>query len=83
MRTRVLFLLCLILMLSAFPLEVRAESETKSGVSSREVADYAMSWVGKISYRLGAREELYEGGESDCSWFLFQLCLKPLHHFVR
>ena len=60
-------------MLSAFPLEVRAESETKSGVSSREVADYAMSWVGKISYRLGAREELYEGGESDCSWFLFHI----------
>ncbi len=73
MRARAAFLLCLILTLSLVPLEVRAEDGTDSGVSPREVADYAMSWVGKISYRLGAREELHEGGESDCSWFLFHI----------
>lgn len=54
-----------------------AAEEGEEGAADRplmcEVADYAASWVGRISYRLGAYEDLHEGGESDCSWFLFHV----------
>lgn len=45
-----------------------------SNPKGTEVAEYAKSWVGKISYYLGASEPLKNGGQSDCSWFIFH-CL--------
>ena len=45
-----------------------------SNPKGQNVAEYAKSWVGKVSYYLGASGPLVEGGQSDCSWFIFH-CL--------
>lgn len=53
-----------------------SSSNTSIGTNpkGKDVAEYAKSWVGKISYYLGASDPLVEGGQSDCSWFVFH-CL--------
>lgn len=53
-----------------------SNSNTSIGTNpkGKDVAEYAKSWVGKISYYLGASDPLVEGGQSDCSWFVFH-CL--------
>ena len=51
-----------------------SNSTLAENAKGKDVAEYAKSWVGKISYYLGASEPLVEGGKSDCSWFVFH-CL--------
>lgn len=51
--------------------------ELKYSVSGQDIVDYAKTWVGKISYTLGANGPLVAGGKSDCSWFIFRV----LEHF--
>ena len=41
--------------------------------ATNDVVQYALSWVGKISYGFGARGDLHAGGESDCSWFVYHV----------
>ena len=60
----------------------------------KEMLDYATFWVGKISYASSQnntdpnnhrREELHEGGETDCSWFVYHVLFRYglLEHFVH
>jgi hypothetical protein len=60
----------------------------------KEMLDYATFWVGKISYASSQnntdpnnhrREELHEGGETDCSWFVYHVLFRYglLNHFVH
>lgn len=52
------------------------EAEIPKTTLGRQICRDAKSWVGRISYRLGANEELVDGGESDCSWFIFHIFAK-------
>ena len=52
-------------------------NELQNKVTGEEIVAYAKTWVGKISYTLGANGPLYAGGKSDCSWFIFRV----LEHF--
>ena len=47
--------------------------ELRYKVTGQEIVAYAKTWVGKISYTLGANGPLYVGGKSDCSWFIFRV----------
>lgn len=60
----------------------------------QEMLDYATYWVGKIDYASGQNdtdphghrfEELHDGGETDCSWFVFHVLFRYglLTHFVH
>ena len=51
----------------------------------QEMLDYATFWVGKISYASGQNdtdphghrfEELHDGGETDCSWFVYHVLFR-------
>ncbi len=50
-----------------------SSTASTSGAARTNVAEYAKSWVGKISYYLGASGALVEGGQSDCSWFIYHV----------
>lgn len=58
-------------------LAAESEEQTKTTVTNQDIVDYAVSWVGKIQYALGANGELSDGGSSDCSWFIYRV----FHHF--
>lgn len=60
----------------------------------QEMLDYATFWVGKISYASSQNgtdpdnrrsRELYDGGATDCSWFVFHVLFRYglLKHFVH
>lgn len=51
--------------------------ELRYKVTGDDIVAYAKTWVGKISYTLGANGPLVAGGKSDCSWFIFRV----LEHF--
>lgn len=60
----------------------------------QEMLDYALYWVGKIDYASAQNgtdphnkrfEELYEGGSTDCSWFVYHVLFRfgLLNKFVH
>ena len=60
----------------------------------QEMLDYATYWVGKIDYASAqnntdphhqSHEELYDGGKTDCSWFVYHVLFRfgLLNHFVH
>ena len=60
----------------------------------QEMLDYATYWVGKIDYASAQNDtdphnqrfdELYEGGKTDCSWFVYHVLFRYglLDHFVH
>lgn len=59
-----------------------------------EMLEYATYWVGKIDYASSQNgtdphnhrsQELHEGGETDCSWFVYHVLFRYglLNHFVH
>ena len=58
---------------------VPSASELVYRPENQQIVDYAKTWVGKISYTLGANGKLVNGGKSDCSWFIFRV----MEHFGK
>ena len=54
-----------------------AEAKISRKASGQEVANYAKSWIGKMSYEFTATGPLKAGGKCSCSHFVYQV----LKHF--